>query len=95
MHGVRAGLPGGVEKPVDQEIALRWSGGADMDGVVGRADVRGRAIGVGIHRDRLDALFMTGANDPERDLSAIGDKNTIHRGWVRACRRAGARLRRA
>ena len=73
------GLPGGVNQAFDGEVALgrcRWSNGNRM---ICRAHMRRGSVRTGIHRHRLETLFMTGADDAERDLSAIGDEDAFHR----------------
>src|SRR3546814_4377758 len=41
------------------------------------ADVHGVGIGGGMHCDRLDAHFMAGAMDTQRDLAAVGDQDLL------------------
>jgi hypothetical protein len=35
----------------------------------------GSPVGRGVHRDRLETLFMTCTDDSESDFAAIGDEN--------------------
>jgi hypothetical protein len=39
--------------------------------------VHGVGVGGGMHRDRLDAHFVAGAVDAQRDLAAIGDQDLL------------------
>ena len=48
---------------------------ADADRLVGEADRRAIAIGLAVGDDRLDAERAAGAQDPERDLAAVGDED--------------------
>ena len=68
---------------------------SDCHGAIGGANVRRRPVGLGIDRHGLETLLVAGAHDAERDLSAIGHEYALHLGWVRACRLAAVRLRRA
>jgi hypothetical protein len=36
------------------------------------------AICRGVHSDRLDAFFVTGSDDAERDLTAVGNENPLY-----------------
>jgi len=45
--------------------------------LVGEAHVHGVGIGGGVHRHRLDAQFVAGAVDAQRDLAAVGDEQTL------------------
>jgi hypothetical protein len=38
-------------------------------------------IGGGMHRDRLDAHFVAGAVDAQRDLAAVGDQDASRWPW--------------
>ena len=45
------------------------------DRLVGGADERRVAVGVGVDRDRPDAHRAAGAHDARRDLAAVGDQD--------------------
>ena len=60
------------------EIALRRRGRSDRHRQIGRAHVRRGAVGRGVDGDRLETFFVTGADDAERDLAAIGDQHPLH-----------------
>src|SRR5690606_15240070 len=47
----------------------------DADRLVGVAQVQEVAIGLGVHRDRLDAELLAGAHDPQGDLPAVRDQD--------------------
>src|ERR1700719_2529329 len=45
--------------------------------MIGLAHVERRAIGIRIHRDRFDSQLAAGADNPHRDLSAVGNKHSL------------------
>jgi hypothetical protein len=82
---VGVGGPGGGDHLVDREVA------ADPDGVVGLAHVRRLPVEVGVDRDAAQARRAAPADDPQRDLAAVGDQDRAQdagrAGFVgRACR---------
>ncbi len=66
---------GGRDDGGDVEIGVGGGGRADADRLVGEADVHRLGVGGGMDRDRLDAHFVAGAVDAERDLAAIGNED--------------------
>ena len=69
----------------NRQIALGGRRRPDRDGAIGRDHVRRARVGVGVHRDALDAELAAGADDPERDLAAVGDEEPAdHRDPARA-----------
>jgi hypothetical protein len=54
MDGVGAGDLGGGDDARNLEVRIARGGRADADVVIGKADVQGLAVGLGIHGDRLD-----------------------------------------
>jgi hypothetical protein len=70
---------GGRDDVGDVEVAVRRGRRADADRLVGQADVHGIGIGGGMDRHRLDAHFVAGAVDAQRDLAAIGDEDFLDR----------------
>jgi hypothetical protein len=80
MNRVRAGVEGGLEQPVDAQVALGWRRGADLDGAIGGAHVRGGAVGGRVDGHRLEPFLMTCPDDAERDFPAVGDEHPPH-GW--------------
>jgi len=55
------------------QIAQCGSRRADTHRFVGQLDVLGLTIGLGMHNDRLDAQFATGALYPQGDFTAVGN----------------------
>jgi alpha-D-ribose 1-methylphosphonate 5-triphosphate synthase subunit PhnG len=75
MDGVGAGDFGGGDDRGDIEVALARCGGTDADVVVGIADVERVAVGLGMDSDGLQAHFLAGQDDAQRDLAAVGDED--------------------
>ena len=65
---------GGRDDVGDVQIGIGRRGRADAHGFVGKADVHRIGVGGRMDGDRLDAHFVAGAMDPERDLAAVGDQ---------------------
>ncbi len=74
-----AGLRGG-DDPIAEKVALARRGRADMQRLVGLADMAGTGVGVRIDRNRADAERPRGADDPAGDLAAIGDEERSDHG---------------
>ena len=69
VHGVGVDrLRGGDDRP-DVEVA------ADVDRVVGRRDVRGLAVDVGVDRHAAPAGLAARTDHAQRDLAAVGDEH--------------------
>ena len=76
MHRLRAGGEGRRDDAGGVEVALGGGRRADAHGLVGETHVRGVGVGVGVHGDRVDAEAAKGADDPHRDLAAVGDEDS-------------------
>ena len=74
MDRVGARARRGVEDRVDAQVALGRRRPADLDRLVGLADVQGAAIDRRVHRDRRDAALAAGPHHPHGDLAAVGDE---------------------
>src|SRR5206468_3133001 len=70
-----AALLGGAEDGLGVEVALGRRPAPEGVRLVGQADVEGIPIEVGEHGDARDAHLAAGADDPHRNLPAIGDEN--------------------
>ena len=67
-------------------------GRADADRLVGELDRERVAIRLAVGDDRLDPEGPAGAQDPERDLAAVGDEDLAEHGQaVRGSRPTPAR----
>ena len=58
-----------------RQVRALGVGRTDADRLVGELDGQGLAIGLAVGDDRLDAEDAAGPQDPERDLSAVGDED--------------------
>ena len=76
---------GRADDAVDLQIAVGARRRADADRFVGELHVERIHVRLGINRQRLDAEFLAGADDAERDFAAIGDQD-----FVEHARDAGA-----
>ena len=74
MDGLRARRFRGGDNEVASEIGLRGRRGADPDGGVGEAHMRGVRVGVAVDGDGPKAFRARGAKHAARDLAAIGDQ---------------------
>ena len=75
MDRLRTRLPGSVEDPLADEIALGRRAGADQVRLVRGAHVQRIAVRLGVDRDRDDAEVAQGPEDPDRDLAAIRNQH--------------------
>src|SRR5271156_580662 len=73
MDGVHVGDFGGADYLRNVEVAFAAARRADADGFVGKANVKGVAVGLGVDRDGFDAEFTAGGEDAKSDFAAIGD----------------------
>ncbi len=71
--------PGGGDQLRDIEVRFGRRRGAERHRSVGSPDVRGEAVGLGVDRDRLEPLLVTGADDAERDFAPVGDEDAFER----------------
>jgi hypothetical protein len=65
----------GVHDAIDAQVAVGGRIGPDRHCLVGHAHMPRRAIALGVDRDRGHAHVAARANDPHRDLAAVGDKD--------------------
>jgi hypothetical protein len=68
-----AGLLRGLDDLLDVQIALGRGGWTEQEGLVGLADVRGLAVGLRVHGDRLDLHLLERADHANRNLAAVCD----------------------
>jgi hypothetical protein len=78
MDEVGAGAPGRVEQALDREVAFRRRRRTDAEGLVRHQDVRRHPVDLGVDGHRRDVHLPAGADDPDRDLAAVGDEQ-LHR----------------
>ena len=65
----------GVEDQGGVQVAGRRRCWAEADCDVGRSHKGGVAIGIGIDRDGLEPLVMTGADDAQGNLAPVGHQD--------------------
>src|SRR5579863_2293418 len=66
------------------EVAARGGRRADAHGLVREQHVLEAVVGRRMHRHRLDTELPAGAQDPQRDLAAVGDDDLLdHGGSIR------------
>jgi len=77
VHGIGTRRCGGVNQRGGAEITVARRAGADAHGLVGHADVARGTIAVGEDRHRREAEVAAGADNPHRDLAAVGDQDLL------------------
>ena len=76
---VGAGLLGGVEDLVDDQVGVAGRRAAEGERLVGDAHVQRVAVGLGVDGDAGQAGVLAGACHAHRDLTAVGDQDLLHR----------------
>jgi hypothetical protein len=61
-----------VDDPIRSQIALARGRRTDEDGFISLAHVRGARVRFAVHGNRAHTELVTGANDPDGDLAAVG-----------------------
>ena len=90
VDGVAAADDGRGYQRRGREVASPGFGRADADGPVGEVDGERIAIGLAVGDDGLDAEGSAGADDPEGDLTAVGDKDAGEHSATLRCRGRGS-----
>ncbi len=75
VDGVRTTALRRIDDPFDPQIAFSRGARADVNSLIRLAHMPRITIAVGIDRDRRDAHLAAGANDPDGDLSPVGDED--------------------
>ena len=75
VDGVGPRRARGAEQPVDREVGLPRLGGTDRDRLVGLADVPRGPVGLRVDGHGRNPEDAAGADDPHRDLPAVGDQD--------------------
>src|SRR4029434_107754 len=68
---------GGADDRGNVQITFGAARRADTDVLIGKADVKRVLVRFGEHGDGLDAELTARVDDPQRDLSAIGNQNLL------------------
>ena len=77
MDRLRAADERGRHDRRDVEVALTRGGRPDADRLVGEVHRKAVRIGLAVHDHGLDAQLAARADDPQRDLTSIGDEDLI------------------
>jgi hypothetical protein len=75
MHSVAAGAQRRRDQRADVQVAVGGSAGADAHHAVCEAGRQAVAIGLGDGGHRLDTQRLARADDPQRNLAAVGDQH--------------------
>jgi hypothetical protein len=78
VNGIGAGLPGHLDDPLDAEVTLARRIRTHQVRLVRHPHMKGSPIALGIDGDGRNPHVATGADDPDRDLAAVRDKNLFH-----------------
>ncbi len=87
MNRVNIADLGRAHDPIDFQITLKAGRRTDADRFIGELDVERIDVCFRIDRESANAEFLTGANHPQRDFSAISNENFLEH-VRRAIRRA-------
>ena len=68
---------GGANDAVDFEVALRGLGRPHADRLVGQFEIRAAPVRFAKDSHRLNTHLATGTDDPQSDLSTIGNQDTL------------------
>src|SRR5216683_2804336 len=85
MNRVDAGGERGADNRANIEVAFRWPGGPDADGVVGQPGRHRIAVRVRYREHRLDAEPLTAAHDADGNLAPVGNENSPERSRGPSC----------
>src|SRR5690606_6797583 len=75
MNGVGAGDFGGADDGRHIQIAVGTARRSDADVFIGKAHVQRVLVGFRVNGNGLDAELARGADDAQRDLPAVGNKD--------------------
>ena len=78
MHGVGARLLAGAEDALDRQVAVGGRRRTDFDPVRRQAHVHRVALGLGVHRNRLEPHAIERADDAAGDLAPVRDQDPAH-----------------
>ena len=95
MHRLGAGPLRRGDQLRDVQVGLATGRTVQRDRLVRSPDERRPGVGVGVHGHGGQPGVVAGAHDPQRDLAAIGDQNSLElddRWLTRVARRSTAQL---
>ena len=82
MDGIHIGDLRGADHLRNVEVAFAAARRPNANRLISEADMKRIAVRLGINRDSGNAQFLAGANNPQGDLPAIGDKDFLEHGAV-------------
>jgi hypothetical protein len=80
MNGIDIRYFGGTDKAIDAQITLIAGGFTDANGLVGKLDMHGVGILVGINGDSTDVQLFASANNSDCNFSAVGYQDFFKHG---------------
>ncbi len=75
VDGVGAGLGGGVEDLVEDQVRLRGGGSSESEGLVGQLDEQCVGVGLGVYGHAGQARVLRRTDHTDGDLAAVGDED--------------------
>src|SRR5664280_1307201 len=85
MDRVGSAGDAGVKNPFDIEVTLVWCRRSEIQRLVGVEYVSRTAVGVAVHRDRLNTEALERANDTNGNLPAIRNEDRLKHHYIRNC----------
>ena len=77
MDGIRAAAPGYLQNQVGAKIGFMGGRRPQSERFIGVGNMQAGPVGIGVDRDRGNSQFSAGANNPQCDLTAIGDQDFL------------------
>ena len=77
MDRIRPALPGDFQDQIGPEIGFVCRRRPQSERFIGVGNMQAGPIGIGVDRDRGNSQFFAGANNPQSDLTAIGDQDFL------------------
>src|SRR5579871_5382117 len=79
----------GADNAWDIEVALASGWRTDANGFIRKLNVQRVPVGLGIDGNSLNTHLPAGADDAERDLAAIGDKDFVEHAYATSSTKSG------
>jgi len=86
MNRIRPRDLRGADDCRNVQVAVGAARRPDTDVLVGKPHVQGVLVGFRVDGDRLDAELAAGVDDPQRDLTPVGDQYFLEHHASRASR---------
>src|SRR5438270_844099 len=82
MNRIHVADFGRAQDSIDLEIAVRTWRRADANRLISKLNMKRIDIGIGINREGANAKFLAGADNPQRNFTAIGNQNFLKHAWI-------------